>query len=1123
MRHLTRLLFGLALLAACTAAHAAANLITDPSFEQPKERDRWGLVFERWGGWIYEGDGEFRVSDLAHTGAHSLLIVGGTAPKIRARPNAVSLQPGRYRVTAYLRGLDIGSGTWNQTTEFMFAGKYLDLRKNGTFGWTKLSYVGEVTERTDDAGFPSFGLIAPGYLWVDDVTMEQVGPDVPLSPEPLLGAEEAPIAPTGALEGDLVRCPDCGYRNRPEWGRCYACGTKLTAKAKAAGAPTKVIADFEESNPFGAGTVAAEHATHGAKALRLDASYAPMDVPQDWSGYDYLKADVYTNATAPLDLYVEVQDKETRDYWTRVNYVTIVPPGKSTLVIPVKQLYVGEKSRPGRMLLLSSITRFVLSIGEKPEAPLHLDNVRLERDTVTPGLLFDGLYAFDLGLGASPVMEGFTQLTSATRYSKGRGYGLLDAKVWRAFDVLQPDPLYQDFICLESGGLAVDVPNGRYRVLLNIDNPSGFWGEYQTYTKRVVRAEGHAVATDTMDAARFIRKYFRFWDADDSPAENTFDRYQKAYYQEKRFDVEVSDGQLNLDFEGEGYACSLSTVVIFPVEKAAEGERFLRHVEDLRRFHFDTYFKRVLHRPTGDPVQATAAETARGYVAFARDYMKEVYYNDTPFRAEASKPLTGEAFAGEYEPLTLGLMPLRDLGKVTVTARALVGPGGKIPASAIEVGHVSYRLTRVSAEGSVYTIAPRLIKPTNTVAMPAGVTRRFWLTVKVPAKAKPGLYRGTVRVAAEHGSAAEIPVQFRVRAGTLDAVDIPAGPFSYTIDLPWPGPESAQWNEAMARASLQRLREYGFTSFTGMPAVTYQGFKEGQPVLDFRAGDAQMKMAKALGFTMPVVAYGTVSGLNTYAQDTAATQAAGFSDYSLFLRAVFSAVQQHANEQHWLPVYWNLGDEPLGEALPGATENAEAYRKAFPQGPPFFTLFTSAEGKDTSTPHFRLAKAPHAPALNGHDEDAVRALQQAGDRWGFYNGGSRWTYGPYLYKAAHQFGTKFRVAWHWNASAGDPYYALDCREDDYAWATATPDGRLMSTVFFEQLREGLDDYRRLLTLDRLARAKPNASAARAARKVMDARLGAFKLGQRDEGSLAAVGGWSGFRKQVDDAIEALRR
>ena len=101
------------------------------------------------------------------------------------------------------------------------------------------------------------------------------------------------------------------------------------------------------------------HASEGRKSLRIDKSYVSLDQAQDWVGYDFLKADLFTDARKPMNLDVEIRDTATRDYWTRVNYTTVVPPGKSTLIIPVKQLYVGEKSRPGRMLILSGITRLV--------------------------------------------------------------------------------------------------------------------------------------------------------------------------------------------------------------------------------------------------------------------------------------------------------------------------------------------------------------------------------------------------------------------------------------------------------------------------------------------------------------------------------------------------------------------------------------------------------------------------------------------------------------------------------------------------------------------------------------------------------------------------------------------
>ena len=167
------------------AACAGENLIEDPSFEMPKEADQFGLVFEKWGGWKYEGDCGFAVGSVAHSGSTSSLLTGRLSPKIRIRQEH-ELEPGRYRVTAFLRGLDIGTGTWNATTEFMFDERYVQLEKNGTFGWTRLTYVGEVNQKKKVV--VSFGLMAPGYFWIDDVVLEKVGADTPLTEKRVFSA-----------------------------------------------------------------------------------------------------------------------------------------------------------------------------------------------------------------------------------------------------------------------------------------------------------------------------------------------------------------------------------------------------------------------------------------------------------------------------------------------------------------------------------------------------------------------------------------------------------------------------------------------------------------------------------------------------------------------------------------------------------------------------------------------------------------------------------------------------------------------------------------------------------------------------------------------------------------------
>ncbi len=1104
-------------------------LIPDPSFEQTMPPNQFGQVFPKWHGWKYEGDCEFRVSTIAHSGKTSCLLFGASQPKIRIFRKHESVPAGRYKITAYLRGLDIGVGRWKQTTEFAFDEKYIQLKKNGTFGWTKLTYVTEVSETKKLSG-PSFGLMAPGFLWVDDVEMVRVGNDVPLTPEPVLSEEAEPFATAGQLGDDPVRCPLCAYQNPKKEAHCYACGEKLQQTKKVPNDPVKPITSFEEDSwddgffkslvGMSDGATTEKHATKGAKSYRLDRQFLSIVKPMDWSGYDFLVGDFYVEGNQALDLYVEIRDKSTTGYWTRVNLKTVVSPGANTVSIPIDQLFVGEKARPGRKLLLSDIERLVLNIGETPVSPLYIDNLRLERDLETPAKLFEGLHAFDLGLSNSPLMPGFTRLDPSAIYTKGRGYGLKDVKVWRSFDALQPEPLYQDFICIERGGLAVDLPNGTYRVFINMDNPSGYWGEYQVYEKRTILAEGQPMVDETMSFESFKEKYFRFWDVDDTPGDDTFDKYQQRYFDEKEFEVTVSDGQLNLEFSGRAWACSVSAIVLFPVEKKSQGVAFLEHVTEKRRALFNSFFKRVLHQPKNTKVPQGESIPLTDYVQFTRDYMEDVYYDEVPLPEEIGGAIRGAAFAGEKEPLTFSIYPRKDLGEVTISVSDLVGPA-TIGADAISVGYVSNRIARVTDDGTVYTISPRLVMPKNSVVIDKQTTRRFWLTVTVPRDAAPGVYRGQVSVRLARRAPSSIPIEFQVYPGQLAELDIPVGPWGHQIDLPWleRDPRTDEWNRKMARKSMVALRENGFTSFTGLPILRYRGFEEGRPVIDFEQGDEQMKMAREVGFTMPVVTYKRIRGLDLYYKDERRFNKSGQSDYTAFIKAIFSEIHRHAEANNWLPVYWNIGDEPLGKDLKRAIDNSNHYRDAFPAGPPYFTAATSFATDDEDDERYQYAKTLHIANLCGHSKKSVEMIREAGSKWAYYNDGNRFTYGIYMYKAAKQYGMAFRLHWHWNLAAGDPYYALDCRADDYAWANAAPDGSLIMSVEFErEMREGIDDYRYLHTLAGLAKQKNDAPATAVVKKYLDS----FELGQNELGKQFSGKRWREFRREVAEAIGRLR-
>ena len=202
---------------------------------------------------------------------------------------------------------------------------------------------------------------------------------------------------------------------------------------------------------------------------------------------------------------------------------------------------------------------------------------------------------------------------------------------------------------------------------------------------------------------------------------------------------------------------------------------------------------------------------------------------------------------------------------------------------------------------------------------------------------------------------------------------------------------------------------------------------------------------------------------------------------------------------------------------------------------------TSFAGNDTNNPHYALAKALPLPSLNIHDDASLALLRAAGNPISFYNGGNRWTYGRYMKALVRQYQLALRLTWHFNAAAGDPYYALDCREDDYCWFNSDAAGNLVPSLsYLREILPGLNDYRYLQTLEKLIAAKRTEAAGmnsifgqRAkletaitnAQTKLDALLALTAGKDRDIGELRIrdrhFADYEADRAQISDAITAL--
>ena len=312
----------------------------------------------------------------------------------------------------------------------------MSLKKNGTFGWTPMTYVFEVAAKKDVA--VGFGLWAAGHFWIDDVSLVRVGEDATATATPEFGKEEKAIAPPGRSGWRRFDVPIAAIRTWLNGGPATHAAPSFMGSTWPRGRRRSSLRRLKTTIHSVEQRSSRNMRTDGTKAVRLDKNYASWGGAQDWSGFDYLKADLYTDSEKPLPLTIEIRDQSSNGYWTRVNYETLVAPGKSTLVLPLAQLYVGEKARPGRNLILNAINYWAIGIGPKPGDALYRQHPPRTRHRNAEDVFRRPACHSILVPAAGPLMPGFTRIDPSIVYSKGRGHGLKDAQIWRAFDALHP-------------------------------------------------------------------------------------------------------------------------------------------------------------------------------------------------------------------------------------------------------------------------------------------------------------------------------------------------------------------------------------------------------------------------------------------------------------------------------------------------------------------------------------------------------------------------------------------------------------------------------------------------------------------------------------------------------------
>ncbi len=511
-------------------------------------------------------------------------------------------------------------------------------------------------------------------------------------------------------------------------------------------------------------------------------------------------------------------------------------------------------------------------------------------------------------------------------------------------------------------------------------------------------------------------------------------------------------------------------------------------------------FNYISRRPNPDKPLASVAsnENKKGYIVFRRAEPRDVYPDSIPTRIEVITGLQIKAASGEYEPAWLSLHALKDLKDVKLTIMDdLRLKGGKIAISKqnIDLRRVKCWPQRTSWTSKSYYIIPELLEGKSGIeAIAKGKTQTFWLTLKVPAAAAPGEYSTRLLISVAGGGNTVLPLKLSVLPFKLKSPP----------DRYWAMWTSDHGYDQMSREELRReladMKEHGINSVLffapGLGDIRFRQ-KDGQILFSSPKLAEIQALRRELKLDAPLLLY-WAGELETRALSLIGKKIDQVDPDAPEMREVvkkaFRAVDRFIKETggegygDWYYLGW---DEPQIWSGGG---NRSLYEHALAREAGVQSLVTTSEGElaEKLSPYVTGMCWAGAPESEG----ANRLRKLRGQEYWWYGSGvydgqeggmmpNRYLCGFLFYKT----GAKGQVSFIYTRTGvtGDPYDDFDGEgypePKDGMIVYPSADGPV-STLQWEGIREGIDDYKYVYTLETLiAEAKRNDKSKLLAEKI----------------------------------------
>ncbi|HUS79861.1 MAG TPA: hypothetical protein VM283_01255 [Armatimonadota bacterium] len=727
---------------------------------------------------------------------------------------------------------------------------------------------------------------------------------------------------------------------------------------------------------------------------------------------------------------------------------------------------------------------------------------------------------FDMGTADSKVGGGAMQVTKDTVYSAQLHYG------WEALDGISdqvrvyeemgdrrgtpaPPDMWSNKItedCVsgdQHSRFLVDMPDGEYNVY--VLSGTSDRNRYQVWSFGI--QAGSSGEQPQLGANGAIQA---------SPPKSDVVMAEGAFqYTSTRLRTQVAGGQMALDLVPMSKWVVSCVLIYDDADAARVEEELIAPLEQWTFFLPPEQQQAWTLEPmpdAGEEPPVTQADVARGFLVFHRPWPEVVYPNALPRPEELNPELRIFATPGEYEPLTVCVHLLRDVEDIGVAASDI----GPIASESVDIRHVRYMRVRPNyTTVGRYRIAPdalepmymfhdrRRYDPAAPVGLTAGTTHRFWLTVRVPEDAQPGMYEGSVKVSAGGG---EVTVPVRLRVLPIVLREDPSKIFGIyyrdPIDNSSRATDDYSKQYFLRQAAMERedMLAHGTRNIV-MSAWMPPADENGNFNPDWTLLATKMEWAERYGFQPPYAiqintggVYAKYMGGKSMGSHTAEVEIPPPA-FAAEMTAMVKIIEEERIRRGWPTFLYYPVDEPGRD--PKSVEFMRIVLQAIRDAgaPTYVTADPSAEQFKPLMPVVNVwCTQPFSP-----DRETVLADMAARDvhYWCYPNHisgendhtpvrGARMTYGFGFWRS----GFVTLIPWIYSAGGGDQLNYLTSSSMDFM-NRHEPDGRPMPVTLWEAFREGYDDYRYIYTLSELigegrGSGKPAAAkAADEAQKALD--------------------------------------